>query len=210
MRLLIVTAVEREAAACAALSNSVVVAGGIGRTNAAIATTRSILEQGPFDAVLSMGVAGSLPGSGLAIGDVVVGSSAIYMEEGIETPMGFGDMSSLGFSLGDFEGNTIQSDPALYERLASLGRCGPIATVATCSGTDLAAERVHSRTGAIAEAMEGAAVLHAGRSLALPGIEVRTISNSTGDRDNQQWNLDLALESLTGAAGCLNGLLRRD
>lgn len=207
MRLLIVTAVEREAAACAGISNAVVVAGGIGRTNAAVATTRAVLQQGPFDAVLSMGVAGSLPGSGLLIGEIAVGSTAIYMEEGIETPSGFGDMSSLGFSLGDFAGNVIRADPALYEQVVSLGRGGPIATVATCSGTDLAAERVQGRTGAIAEAMEGAAVLHAARTFSLPGVEVRAISNSTGDRHNQEWDLDSALEALSRAAGRLDDLL---
>ena len=210
MKLLVVTAVEREAAACAGIPGAVVVAGGVGRTNAAVATTRAQLEQGPFDAVLSMGVAGALPGSGLDLGDIVVGTSAVYMEEGIDTPEGFGDTSSLGFPLGDFTGNAVPADPALLERLAPLGRSGPIATVATCSGTDESAERVAVRTGAIAEAMEGAAVLHAGGLLGLPGVEIRSISNTTGNRGCQEWDLDRGIQALEQALGPMSALLQAD
>ena len=69
-------------------------------------------------------------------------------------------------------------------------------TVATCSGSDAAAAEVARRTGAIAEAMEGAAVVHAARRLATPAIELRAISNTTGDRAAQVWDLPSALQSL--------------
>jgi futalosine hydrolase len=73
---------------------------------------------------------------------------------------------------------------------------GPIATVATCSGTDEAAESIPRRTGALAEAMEGAAVVHAARRLGTPALEIRAISNTTGDRAEQVWDLDRALSAL--------------
>jgi futalosine hydrolase len=207
MRLLIIVAVAREAEAVASAADSVVVVGGVGRTNAAVATTRAILEQGPFDAVLSMGLAGSLPDSPCLIGEPVIGSSAVYVEEGIQTPEGFGDMSSLGFPLGSFEGNVVPAELDLLERLGDLGEVGPIATVATCSGSDEAARIVLQRTGAIAEAMEGAAVLHAGGLLGTPGIELRVISNTTGNRDRQDWDLPTAFESLAGLAAQAGRLL---
>ena len=50
--------------------------------------------------------------------------------------------------------------------------------------------------GAIAEAMEGAAVVHAARRLGLPGGEVRVISNSTGDRAKQQWDIARAFAAM--------------
>ncbi|MCH2144548.1 MAG: futalosine hydrolase [Phycisphaerales bacterium] len=203
MRLLIIVAVDREADAFRSISDAVVVAGGVGRTNAAVATTRSILEEGPFDAVLSMGIAGSLPGRDCSIGDVVVGSRAVYFEEGIETPEGFSDLASLGFPLGDFEGNEVPADPALLDRLKGLGILAPIATVATCSGTDRAAGIVAQRTGAVAEAMEGAAVLHAARVLGVPSLELRVISNTTGNRDEQVWDLPRAFEALSDLAAAL-------
>ncbi|MHC4220216.1 MAG: futalosine hydrolase [Planctomycetota bacterium] len=191
-----VTSVAAEAKALEPHGRARVVVGGIGRTNAAAATTEAIVRDGPFDAVLNTGVAGALPGGGLALGDVVVASSCVYAEEGLATPEGFDDLSSIGLSLGDFEGNTVPVDERLLSVLGERFRAGPIATVATCSGTDASAREVVRRTGAIAEAMEGAAAVHAARRLGVAGIELRTVSNTTGDRDRQAWDLGRALAAL--------------
>ena len=78
-----------------------------------------------------------------------------------------------------------------------IGTIGPIATVATCSGTDEFANQVTERTGAIAEAMEGAAVMHVANLMNTPAIEIRVISNTTGNRDEQEWNLQLALQKVS-------------
>lgn len=196
MRLLIVTAVDAEAGAIGAIEHAHVIVSGIGRTNAAAATTQAILDEGPFDAVLSAGVAGSLPGSGLEIGDVIVARLCVYAEEGLIIESGFEGMRGLGLSLGDFEGNAVPVDEHLRGLLKGMFRTGPIATVATCSGTDAAAEAVVARTGALAEAMEGAAVVHAARRLQIPGIELRAISNTTGRRDMQRWDLKKGLSEL--------------
>ena len=196
MRLLIVTSVEAEARAVGAIDDAKVIVCGVGRTNAAAATVEAIMRFKGFDAVISAGVAGALPGSELKIGDPLIASSCIYAEEGLITPDGFVPMSAIGFPLGDFEGNAVPVDEALLERFADFAPIGPIATVATCSGTDAAASEVARRTGAIAEAMEGAAVVHAARRLHLPAIEVRAISNTTGDRSRQRWDLPAALQSL--------------
>lgn len=211
--MLIVTAVDREAEAIGAIDGALVVAGGIGRTNAAVTTTQAILDHGPFSAVISMGVAGSLPdrsgNAAAAIGDIAAASTCVYAEEGLITPEGFRDMTGLGFALGDFAGNAVPVDEALLRGMRSAlerslsaesAHVGPIATVATCSGTDEAAREIANRTGAIAEAMEGAAVVHAARRFNLPGGELRVISNTTGDRDAQVWDLAGALSTLGGAA----------
>jgi futalosine hydrolase len=200
MRLLIVTAVDAEARAIAVHDNMTIIAGGIGRTNAAVATTEAILkaraERRPFDAALSAGVAGALPGGNLSVGQCIVASACVYAEEGIITARGFADMAGLGFALGDFQGNVVPVDPQLLDTLGAAFTIGPIATVATCSGTDAAAAEIVRRTGAIAEAMEGAAVVHAARRLGIPGIELRAISNLAGERGRQQWDLAAGLRGL--------------
>ena len=201
MRVLVVTSVPAETEAIGSHDGMTVVTGGIGRTNAAASTTESILRHGPFAAVINAGVAGVLPGGKLAIGDTVVASACVYAEEGLLTPAGFVDMAAMGFSLGDFEGNTVPVDDRLLSRLAGLFHTGPIATVATCSGTLAAAESVAQRTRSVAEAMEGAAVVHAARRLGVPAIELRVISNTTGDRDNQEWDLAGALVVLGRSVG---------
>jgi futalosine hydrolase len=203
VRLLIITSVEAEARAIGAIENAHIVIGGIGRTNAAAATTEAIVRAwgrgsgAGFDAVISAGIAGALPGSGLNIGECLVASQCIYAEEGIVTSKGFATLQAMGFSLGDFEGNAVPVDEELLDLLGTNFPIGPIATVATCSGTnDAAAEVVRRTGGALAEAMEGAAVVHAARRLKVPAIEIRTISNTTGDRTTQQWDISGALAAL--------------
>ena len=193
-----VCAVDAERACCDGMHHTRAIAGGVGRTNAAAATTRALIEEGPFEAVLSVGVAGSLPGIEPALdpGALVIGSESVYHEEGLLAPEGFRDMNGLGFPLGPFEGNRIPADPGLLGSLRPLGTCGPIATVASCSGTDDAALEVRRRTSALVEAMEGAAVLHAALLQGVPAIELRAVSNTTGDRDQQVWDLPAAFEAL--------------
>ncbi len=211
MRVLIIPSVEAEAKAIGAVNGAVVVTAGVGRTNAAAATTEAIVRSKlPFDAVMSVGLAGALPGSNLKIGDCVVASSCVYMEEGIVTPKGFVNMAGLGFPLGDFEGNAVPVDERLLEKLSEAFLIGPIATVATCSGTDAAAAEVVRRTGAVAEAMEGAAVVHAARRLGVPAIELRAISNTTGDRSRQEWDFSRGFAALGEAMERAMELLREE
>ncbi len=199
MRILIVTAVQLEADAIGPIENAQIIVSGIGRTNAAAAMTEAIFKDGPFDFVFSVGLAGALPGGELEIGDIVVASVCVYVEEGLYTPDGFQDMTGLGLSLGGFKGNAVPVDPNMLVMLDALYRTGLIATVATCSGTDEAAREVVRRTGAIAEAMEGAAVVHAAARLGIPAGELRAISNTTGDRNNQRWDLSRGLSALGNA-----------
>ena len=112
------------------------------------------------------------------------------------TPSGFEEIATMGFGLGDFEGNVVPVDTDALSRLGDHFRYGPIATVATCSGRDAAAPGVVQRTGAPAAARDGAAVVHAAHRLGIGALEIRTISNTTGDRQQQVWRLDDALAAL--------------
>jgi futalosine hydrolase len=198
-RILIVTAVQAEADAIGRPNGTFVVAGGIGRTNAAAATTAAILSDGPFNWVISAGIAGAFPESNLSIGDIVIANRCVYAEEGLETPDGFQNMAQMGFKLGNFIGNDVPVDPWMLERLSAIGTVAPIATVATCSGTNEQANLIKERTGCVCEAMEGAAVVHAANRVGAPAIEVRAISNTTGNRNTQEWDITLALQNLDAA-----------
>lgn len=123
------------------------------------------------------------------------------------TREGFTSISEMGFPVATFaEGNSIPADPDARDRLAGLlpdAIVGSIATVATCSGTDGLAMQIADRTGAIAEAMEGAAVLHAAGLLGAPALEIRTISNRTGERERQGWDLEAAFTALDVVASAI-------
>ncbi len=171
-----------------------VVLSGVGKANAAGAVARCV-DAARHGAILNVGIAGSLPSmDGGArsprIGQVVAAGGCAFADEGVETPEGYTDMASLGFPMGSFPGSRVPVDPGVLEvvrRVADV--VGTIATVSTCSGTDARAAEVVKRTGGVAEGMEGAAVALAAHRLGVAMGEVRIISNTTGDRGRQQWDL---------------------
>lgn len=180
---------------------------GVGKVNAAAATA-ALANPGRHAAVVSIGIAGALPGSGLNIGDVVAASACVYADEGLLTPAGFQDCATVGFGLGPWSnqgavgGSVIPVSELLLGWMGLLTpRLVRIATVSTCSGTDALAAEVVRRTGAAAEGMEGAAVAHVAARLGVPAGELRAISNTTGDRDQQRWDLRAALQALEQAVG---------
>ena len=188
-----------------------VVVSGVGRANAAAATAYALSRRfHPY--VVNVGIAGALPGGGLEIGDVVVATESVFFEEGIDLPEGPCGMESLGFELGAspwaewnrllIEESTVQS---LLARLPAPVRRGQVATVARCSGTDRWALSVVRQTGALAEAMEGAAVVLAARRMGAVAAEVRVISNTCGHRSRQRWDLALALERLSAVIDAMTG-----
>jgi len=186
-----------------------VVVTGIGKANAAGAVGR-LLDPQRHRAVVSMGVAGVLPGvADLGVGGTVVADACVFADEGVETgqegEQGFIDCAALGFPLGPspVQGSRVPVAPDLVRELReAVGECavGSVATVSTCSGTDALAQRVRRRTGALAEAMEGAAVALVGARVGVMAGEVRVISNTTGDRTRQVWELRRALGVLERVA----------
>ena len=179
---------------------------GVGKVNAAACVAR--LLPGPYRLVLSAGIGGALPGSGLEIGQSVVATGCAYADEGIVTPQGFRDCAQMGFPLGAFGGRTVSVDSGLLNRLRPLSdRAGIIATVSTCSGTDAAAAEVVARTGGLVEGMEGAAVAHVAGALGVAAGELRVVSNTTGDRGGQQWDVPRATAALARVLGQALGVL---
>ncbi len=176
---------------------------GISKANAAGAVAR-VIDPREHGAVLSLGVAGALPGSDLNIADVVLSELSVFADEGLQVPEGFRDCAAMGYPLGPGGGSSAPMDGELLQALRPLAdAAGPIATVSTCSGTDERARSVRGRTRAVAEAMEGAAVGLVAERVAVRFGEVRVISNTTGDRDRQVWDLPRALEALTRLIGRL-------
>lgn len=184
---------------------------GVGKANAAAACALA-LRSGDFGAVLSLGICGALPArSALSIGDSIAATRSVYADEGMLLPDGsFVGCAGMGFPLGPFDDRGIRPNPGLLERLAPLVTvAAPIATVSTCSATDALAHAVAGRTGALAEAMEGAAVGQVASRLGVPFLELRVVSNTTGDRDAQVWSIGPALGRVGELAAGIGALLAR-
>ncbi|HZW08272.1 MAG TPA: futalosine hydrolase [Phycisphaerales bacterium] len=172
---------------------------GVGKANAAGGLARALVAGD--SGVVSIGVSGALPGSGLEVGDVLVADSCVLADEGVGVPGGFLAQSEVGFpALAPF-GERFPADPAWVAALGPLAdRIGGAATISTCAGTDERAAEIAGRTGALAEDMESAAAGLVALRLGLPFACVRVISNRTGARERQAWDLPGALAVLERVA----------
>ena len=174
---------------------------GVGKSAAATATALR-LAGGGVDAVVSFGVAGAYPQSGLALADVVVATEVAVVDEGLAGPSGF-----TPFARPDMEVPGAAWTPACPRLRSALTvgtdvRTGRIATVSVCAGTEELA-RARAAAGSLCEAMEGAAVALVAARYDVPFAEVRGISNHCGPRDGAPFELDAAVRN---AAAALRGL----
>lgn len=178
---------------------------GVGKANAAAATARA-LDPARHAGVISIGVAGSLPtAKPLPIASAIAATQSRYDDEGLETPEGPVSIDAIGFPPDPLRPELGVACPSAAHLLAEPHALTTdvIATVSACAAADpLAHRRAQS---AIAEAMEGAAVGFTAHRLApgTPFLELRVISNTTGDRDTQTWDLPRALAALTDLAHAL-------
>lgn len=180
---------------------------GVGKANAAGAVARTA-DPARHSLILNIGIAGALPTTpALSLCSVVWAAWTGFADEGAATPSGFSDIAQMGFppmTGPRWEGSRYRVHDHVLALGASLGLTTVgITTVSTCSGTDALAAEIAHRTGASAEAMEGAAVALAADRLGIPFAELRAISNTTGDRDKQIWQIKPALAALTDVLGRL-------
>jgi futalosine hydrolase len=189
------------------------IATGVGKTNAAHGVTLAIERAAPAG-ILSFGVAGAFPGSGLRVGELAVATAEVYGDEGSFSPAGWLSTRELGFPLAASPAGPCYNEfPLDRERTAAAARLlegagqgvrtGTFVTLSSCSGTDARAAEVESRFGAIAETMEGAAHAHVAALRDLPFLEVRGISNVVEDRDPARWDLPAAIRAAARGAATL-------
>ncbi len=180
-------------------SEIVYVASGIGKTNAAHAATVLIRNYSP-SIVVSFGIGGAYPSSGLEVGDIAVASKEVYADEGVLMKDGFRTLELMNLPLLK-KGhrryfNDFPTDEGLSRTMmeaATAGgsgvQAGIFATVSACTGTMKRAGEISKRFSAICENMEGAAVAHNCLIYGIPFVEVRGISNIARERDTSKWDI---------------------
>ncbi|HEC97468.1 MAG TPA: futalosine hydrolase [Nitrospirae bacterium] len=188
----------------------VLVASGVGKTNAAHAATL-FLEKFRPEIIINFGVGGAYPESGISVGGIAVADQEIYGDEGVVTPDGFMDMRGMGIPLLSnpvpcsglnakrpqrnlFNRIPIHSMPIkkacrILKKLSFSPGKGPFVTLSTVTGTAARAAELQRRYSAICENMEGASVAHICMLYGVPFLEIRGISNIVEDRDKRRWRL---------------------
>jgi futalosine hydrolase len=180
---------------------------GVGKVAAAMALT-ALLHEGPRPrAVLLCGVAGAYPARHrrtpppLALTAVGIVGSDVLADEGVATPEGFLDLGRAEPGPALVDVGPFAAAPELVQ-FAAQRLAVPIvrgATVSTCSGVDALSAARHEHTAADVETMEGAAVAAVCQRFGVPLLQLRAISNWTGDRERGEWNLAAAMAALQAA-----------
>ncbi len=172
---------------------------GVGKTNAAVAAML-LLQRFRVGHLVSLGIAGAYPQSGLKPGDVAFASTETYADEGCLAQDGWLDMEALGTPL------TKTGDAMFYNTfpLVVPDGCpypsGPFLTLSTVTGTREASEVLERRfPHALCETMEGAAVAHVAAIWGASVTEVRGVSNAVGPRQRDAWVVEEAAEGAQGA-----------
>lgn len=148
--------------------------------------------------IVNVGIAGAYPGSGLAIGDLVIGESECFGDLGMETPdeAGFLPLHTFPWADGEYrQPLTLTVEPWRAARSPML-RLGKGCTVNQCAGREETGLRRRKIFAAGFETMEGAAVALAGRESGIPVCQLRAISNIAATRDMRPENVALALDNL--------------
>ena len=180
-------------------------AGGVGKANAAAAST-SLIERHRPSQIIITGCGGAYPGSGLSVGSLAVASDELFADEGSETPDGWLDLRAMQLPLytqgTQHYYNTIPLSRHAAEKAMQLADThgvplvrGRFLTVSSCSGTRIRGLELSRRHQAVCENMEGAAVALVALRYGIPCLEIRGISNLVEDRDLSRWDLPSALEA---------------
>lgn len=176
---------------------------GVGKAAMACALTEAVRARRP-PAVLLVGVCGAFPashrgGAGPALLDLCLVAEEVFADEGVATPDGFLPLSTFGMS----PGGPFPADPTwLAWARAALPEARVVrgATVSVCSGRDDLSREVAARTAADVETMEGAAAALVCARVGVPLIQLRCVSNATGDRAAASFAIEEAAARVQDAA----------
>lgn len=174
---------------------------GVGKT-AATHTLALRLADTPPDLVVLFGIGGAHRNHDLDICDLCLVTHDQLADEGVATEKGFLSLQELSLSTtGPFEMHPEHTS-AIAECL-SIQQMVRSATVSTCSGTHQRAEDIAARSSADIETMEGAAAAFACQQAGVPMVQLRCISNFTGDRGLASWDIDKSTSILQSTVRAL-------
>ncbi len=183
---------------------------GVGPLNAAYALGR-VLGAHEIAGVCNLGIAGSCVPERLGLGVAAVAAAEIFPDYGVDVA-GVVDARAVGLA------QAKDGERGVWERLdlrpREAGRAmgldvsglaeAVFLTSGRVSGDRERAADLHTRYGAELENMEGFALALGCLRAGAPFLELRTVSNSAGERDKAGWDFRLALDTLGAAwAGVL-------
>ncbi|PTS91953.1 futalosine hydrolase [Pedobacter sp. HMWF019] len=161
---------------------------GVGMTATAYALGKQLAT--PYRLVLNLGIAGSFDYS-IPLGSVVSITSDTFSELGAEDKNEFLPIDQLGFGKSCYSIDDLSLVPHIQNLRTVRG-----ITVNTVHGNTESIQSVLTRLQPITESMEGAAVFYSCEQVAVPCLQVRSISNYVEERNKENWKIGLAIKNL--------------
>lgn len=161
---------------------------GVGMTATAYALGKHLSN--PYGLVLNLGIAGSFDPE-IPLGSVLNVTSDEFTELGAEDGDDFLSMETLGFGKTRFTAN----NNLLHDALTKLKKVKDI-TVNCVHGHEHSISKLLKRVHPDTESMEGAAVLYCCHQADVPCVQIRSISNYVTRRDQESWQIGLAIKQL--------------
>ncbi len=204
--ILIVVAAEVEAEAIrhhmvSQITGCEVIVTGVGGINMAWALQKR-LASGPLPRlVINAGIAGTyLPT--IKKGDVVLAATDCFADLGIDDNGSFKTLFTVGLANPDlfpFKSGRIYCNNQWLEKLKGTFQLVDAATVNMASGSDEIIARIKSEWNPAIETMEGAYFAYVCSRAGVPYICLRAISNPVEPRNVKNWDIPVALNSLSEA-----------
>jgi futalosine hydrolase len=151
------------------------------------------------DLAINAGIAGSFS-KGINKGDVVIPVSDCFADLGSETDKGFASLAETGLMDPDqfpFKQGVIWAENDYVKRVSTILNPVNAITVNTTSGTEITIEKLRSKYNPDIETMEGATFFYICSIEKIPFLGLRAISNYIEPRNKEEWDIPLALKSLS-------------
>lgn len=168
---------------------------GVGMVATTFALTK-ILAERTYDLVVNVGIAGAISRE-IALTQVVVVSADSLYEMGVEDGDVFVPWHKMNITSTDADlfrdGQLLNENPIVHE----LGLAGVAGITVNCvHGNDASIQRLKLTSRAAIETMESAAVFYVCKSLQVPFVAIRSISNYVERRNRELWKMSEAIQSL--------------
>lgn len=177
-------------------SNSVhFVVTGVGMVATTFSLTKILIRK-KYNLVVNVGIAGAISRE-LALTQVVAISSDSLYELGVEDGEQFIPWHKMNIASNDanlFLEGQLWNDKGIAKEF-NLEQVSGI-TVNRVHGNDASIEHLKKSSQAVIETMEGAAVFYVCKSLNIPFVAIRSISNYVERRNRENWKLNEAIKSL--------------
>ncbi len=166
---------------------------GVGMVATAFALGKKLAEK-KYDLVVNAGIAGSF-NRDLQIGDTVIVKQDTFFEFGAEDDAGFLSLKDLNLGEITYFPTYAFENEKINTWLADLKKVKAI-TVNKVHGKHKSIQKTISTLNPDIETMEGAAFFYACQQMKIPAIQVRSLSNYVEKRNQENWNIRLAVENI--------------